>query len=189
MPIAGRWMTRRRNCSRKTSLNHLTSNPISSTSNMFYQVLFPIMKLFSFIPLLLDLTQVVFSHSGRTDSKGGHRDRAAGKYRYHNLGTVPRTSVPSSPKAYSKSFCKQQYSKKLGGRTELTMPDGNASLSPLWWIGLQSRQSLWCAHHRSSERWRYLASKDYFSDQPKSALVILPPSIIGHLWKIYQLPS
>ncbi|MDB2499329.1 YHYH domain-containing protein [bacterium] len=82
------------------------------------------MRLFSFILLLLSLSQAVFSHSGRTDSKGGHWDRKAGTYHYHNQGTTPRTSVPNSPKAYSESFYQELYAKKLGGRTEVTMPDG-----------------------------------------------------------------
>ncbi|MFL3659218.1 MAG: YHYH domain-containing protein [Opitutales bacterium] len=62
------------------------------------------MKLLSFILLLLGLTQVVFSHSGRTDSKGGHWDRKAGTYHYHNQTTAPRPSAPSYSKTYSESF-------------------------------------------------------------------------------------
>ena len=82
------------------------------------------MRLFSFILLLLGLSQVVFSHSGRTDSKGGHGDRKAGTYHYHNQETTPRPSVPSAPRTYSESFYQEQYAKKLGGRTEVTMRDG-----------------------------------------------------------------
>ena len=82
------------------------------------------MKPFSFILLLLGLAQVVFSHSGRTDSKGGHWNRKAGTYHDHNQTTAPRPSVPRSPKSYSESFYQELYAKKLGGRTEVTMPDG-----------------------------------------------------------------
>jgi len=82
------------------------------------------MKQLSFILAFLSLLQVAFSHSGRTDSNGGHWDRKAGTYHFHNQGTTPRTSVPSSSKAYSESFYQEQYAKKLGGRTEVTMPDG-----------------------------------------------------------------
>ena len=82
------------------------------------------MKLFSFILILLGLTQGVFSHSGRTDSEGGHWDRKAGTYHYHNQTTTPRPSVPSSPQTYPESLYQEQYAKKLGGRTEVTMPDG-----------------------------------------------------------------
>lgn len=82
------------------------------------------MRLFSFILLLLGLSQIVFSHSGRTDSNGGHWDRKAVTYHYHNQTTVPRPSVPSSPKTYPESFYQEEYAKKLGGRTEVAMPDG-----------------------------------------------------------------
>ena len=82
------------------------------------------MKLFSFILVFLSLLQVASSHSGRTDSKGGHWDRKAGTYHYHNQGTTPRPSVPRSPKTYSESFYQEQYAKKLGGSTEVAMSDG-----------------------------------------------------------------
>lgn len=88
------------------------------------------MKLFSLILLLLGLAQVVFSHSGRTDSKGGHWDRKAGTYHYHSQGAVPKPSVPGYPKAYSESFYQEQYAKKLGGKTEVTMPDGARGRHP-----------------------------------------------------------
>ena len=84
------------------------------------------MKLFPFILVFLSLSHVVFSHSGRTDSIGGHWDRKTGTYHYHyhNQITTPRPSVPATPKAYTESFYQEQYAKKLGGRTEVTMPDG-----------------------------------------------------------------
>ena len=82
------------------------------------------MRLFPFILLLLGLAQVAFPHSGRTDSKGGHWDRKAGTYHYHNQGTTPGSHIPSSPITYSESFYQELYAKKLGGRTEVTMPDG-----------------------------------------------------------------
>lgn len=36
------------------------------------------------IVLLLSLPLVVFAHSGRTDSSGGHYDRSTGEYHYHH---------------------------------------------------------------------------------------------------------
>ena len=80
------------------------------------------MRVFFFI-LVLSLTREAFSHSGHTDSRG-HWDRKAGTYHYHNQGTAPGPHIPSSPKTYSESFYQEQYAKKLGGRTEVTMPDG-----------------------------------------------------------------
>lgn len=82
------------------------------------------MRLFSLILLLFGLTQVVFSHSGRTDSSGGHWDLTAGTYHYHNQTTVPRSSTSRYSKTYSESFYQEQYAKKLGGRIEVAMPDG-----------------------------------------------------------------
>lgn len=34
--------------------------------------------------LMLSLTLVVYAHSGRTDSSGGHIDKSTGKYHYHH---------------------------------------------------------------------------------------------------------
>ena len=47
-----------------------------------------------------------------------------GTYHYHNQGIAPGPSVPSSPKTYSENYYQELYAKKLGGRTEVTMPDG-----------------------------------------------------------------
>tara|TARA_B000000557_G_C20764977_1_gene439050 strand:- start:244 stop:717 length:474 start_codon:yes stop_codon:yes gene_type:complete len=82
------------------------------------------MRLVSFILILLSLAHVVFSHSGRTDSSGGHWDRKAGTYHYHNQAIAPRSSTSRYSKTYPESFYQEQYAKKLGGRTEATMPDG-----------------------------------------------------------------
>ena len=82
------------------------------------------MKVIQLFLILSFFIEHTLSHSGRTDSEGGHWDRKAGTYHYHNQGTTPRTSVPSSPNAYSESFYQEQYAEKLGGRTEVTMPDG-----------------------------------------------------------------
>tara|TARA_B100000212_G_scaffold339883_2_gene319197 strand:- start:4116 stop:4586 length:471 start_codon:yes stop_codon:yes gene_type:complete len=81
------------------------------------------MRFFFFI-LVLYIIQGAFSHSGGTDSKGGHWDRKAGAYHYHTEGALPRPSVPNSPKAYSESVYQQKYAKELGGRSEVTLPDG-----------------------------------------------------------------
>ena len=68
--------------------------------------------------------QVAFPHSGRTDSKLGTLGSEGRNLPLPQSGAVPRPSVPSSPKTYSESFYQEQYAKKLGGRTEVTMPDG-----------------------------------------------------------------
>ncbi len=82
------------------------------------------MRLFSLILVLLGFTQVAFSHSGRTDSIGGHWDRKAGTYHCHNQTTAPRSSTSRYSKTYPESFYQEQYAKKLGDKTEVTMPDG-----------------------------------------------------------------
>ena len=47
-----------------------------------------------------------------------------GMYHYHNQEIAPRPSVPSSPKTYTESSYQDEYAKKLGGKTEVTTPDG-----------------------------------------------------------------
>ena len=47
-----------------------------------------------------------------------------GTYHYHNQEIAPRPSVPSSPKTYTESSYQDEYAKKLGGKTEVTIPDG-----------------------------------------------------------------
>ena len=40
----------------------------------------------------------LYSHSGRTDSKGGHHDHSTGGYHYHNQPSATRSAtLPSSP--------------------------------------------------------------------------------------------
>lgn len=36
--------------------------------------------------LIITTTTLLLSHSGRTDSNGGHYDRSSGEYHYHNGG-------------------------------------------------------------------------------------------------------
>ena len=36
---------------------------------------------------LLILASLLYSHSGRTDSNGGHYNRSTGEYHFHNQGT------------------------------------------------------------------------------------------------------
>ena len=51
----------------------------------------------------------IYAHSGRTDKNGGHWDRKAGTYHYHNSGTStsraarPRNSVTQAPKWHYKN--------------------------------------------------------------------------------------
>ncbi len=45
-------------------------------------------------------------------------------YHYHNQGAAPHPSFPSSSKPYLESFYQEQNGKKLGGKTEVNMPDG-----------------------------------------------------------------
>jgi hypothetical protein len=54
-----------------------------------------IIGLLAFIPFV-DL----FSHSGRTDSNGGHYNRKTGEYHYHNSGY----KKPSKEKNYQKEL-------------------------------------------------------------------------------------
>ena len=82
------------------------------------------MRLYSLILILLSLSHVAFSHSGRTDSKGEHWDRKAGTYHYHNQATAPRSFTSRYTNTYPESFYQEQFAKKLEGRTEVTMADG-----------------------------------------------------------------
>ena len=49
----------------------------------------------SLIILLILIPTVVNSHSGRTDSNGGHYDRSTGEYHYHNGDSVSYNSKAS----------------------------------------------------------------------------------------------
>jgi hypothetical protein len=117
-------------------LDGIVAKPISTKIKIFlnisackklttsHQARFPIMKLFSFTLVALGLAQGGFPHSVCADSKGGKWDRKARSHHYHNQGTAPRPSVPSSPKACTESFYQEQYAEKLGGRAEVTTPGG-----------------------------------------------------------------
>ena len=82
------------------------------------------------VPLIV--VQTASPHGGRTDSSGGHYNRSTGEYHSHNTGYIPKTpsSVPSqrgssrSSQNYSESYYQIKYANELGGRTEVTMPDG-----------------------------------------------------------------
>ena len=82
------------------------------------------------IPLFV--VQTAIPHGGRTDSSGGHYNRSTGEYHFHNKGYVPKAQgfVPSeressrSSQNYSESYYQIKYANELGGRTEVTMPDG-----------------------------------------------------------------
>ena len=90
------------------------------------------MKLISLVLATLIATQTAVPHGGRTDSNGGHYNRSTGEYHSHNKGYIPKTpgSVPSqrgssrSSQNYSESYYQIKYANELGGRTEVTMPDG-----------------------------------------------------------------
>lgn len=45
--------------------------------------------------LFILIPTVVNSHSGRTDSNGGHYDRSTGEYHYHNGGSISYSSEAS----------------------------------------------------------------------------------------------
>lgn len=49
-------------------------------------------KLITVLILLFFLSSFSFSHSGRTDSNGGHYNRKTGVYHYHNSGTKTSSS-------------------------------------------------------------------------------------------------
>jgi uncharacterized protein YgiM (DUF1202 family) len=54
------------------------------------------LSLFLFISLL---SLFMYSHSGRTDSNGGHWDRKAGTYHYHNGGKASSGSTSTTAKS------------------------------------------------------------------------------------------
>ena len=86
---------------KRTKNRNMLASFIFATS---HQALFPLMRLFSFILLLLGLTQVMFFHSGRTDTIGGHWDRKAGRYHYQNQTTAPRPSTSHYSLPYPEIF-------------------------------------------------------------------------------------
>lgn len=65
--------------------------------------------------LLLQIVLTIgFTHSGRTDSNGGHLNRSTGEYHYHNSGyTKPKdTSMQVSYECGKKTYCTQMTSCK-----------------------------------------------------------------------------
>lgn len=90
------------------------------------------MRLTALFLVSLFVVQTASPHGGRTDSNGGHYNRSTGEYHFHNKGYVPKAqgSVPlegessRSSQNYSESYYQIKYANELGGRTEVTMPDG-----------------------------------------------------------------
>ena len=66
-----------------------------------------LLRIFIIVSLLFPVQ--VFSHSGRTDAKGGHNNRKTGGYHYHNSGrqSTQKTSVNTSKE--SKSVSHREY--------------------------------------------------------------------------------
>ncbi len=62
------------------------------------------LKLVAVIAILTVLnSNLVYGHSGRTDSNGGHTDKSTGQYHYHNGGSSSSTSSSSSTNTSSTS--------------------------------------------------------------------------------------
>ena len=62
------------------------------------------------ISLCVSSTGIVHAHSGRTDSKGGHLDRKAGTYHYHNSGIRRSTSRVTQPQKPATQTSDTEYS-------------------------------------------------------------------------------
>ena len=59
-------------------------------------------KILVILSFLLFSAVVTYTHSGRTDSQGGHYNRKTGTYHYHNSGTTrSNTTRSSSTSTYS----------------------------------------------------------------------------------------
>jgi len=52
-------------------------------------------KSITILLLLILISTFSYSHSGRTDSNGGHTNRKTGEYHYHNSGYKKQSSTPS----------------------------------------------------------------------------------------------
>ena len=60
------------------------------------------LKILVILSILLFSAVVAYTHSGRTDSRGGHYNRKTGTYHYHNSGTTrSSTNRSSSTSTYS----------------------------------------------------------------------------------------
>lgn len=61
-------------------------------------------KILVILSILLFSAVVAYTHSGRTDSRGGHYNRKTGTYHYHNSGTArSNTTRSNSTSTYSSS--------------------------------------------------------------------------------------
>lgn len=67
-----------------------------------------------YLVLLLIFLTIGFTHSGRTDSNGGHYNRSTGEYHYHNGGTTKpkNTSTQVAFECGQKIYCTQMTSCK-----------------------------------------------------------------------------
>lgn len=64
--------------------------------------------------LICVISTIVFAHSGRTDSNGGHYNRSTGVYHYHGGYTKPKYT-PTKTSSYQcgkKTYCYQMNSCK-----------------------------------------------------------------------------
>jgi hypothetical protein len=64
--------------------------------------------------MLLAFISILFAHSGRTDSNGGHYNRSTGQYHYHGGGySKPKyTPTQTSYQCGKKTYCYQMTSCK-----------------------------------------------------------------------------
>lgn len=60
------------------------------------------------------LTTVMFGHSGRTDSNGGHTNRETGEYHYHNSGKTKKPTPKPAARPETKIYFIQSSLMLLG---------------------------------------------------------------------------
>ena len=81
--------------------------------------------------LLLFFPAFIFAHPGRTDSKGGHTNKANGEYHFHGGGSQTNSNSSLQDSFRSKTDTKKneayyqnKWGKAQGGQIEVTMTDG-----------------------------------------------------------------
>ena len=69
-------------------------------------------KIFVIILILINISIISLSHSGRTDSNGGHYDRSTGEYHYHNGGSSSKKYIDTSDDEEDDSTTWEEYKNK-----------------------------------------------------------------------------
>ncbi len=94
---------------------------------------------------------LVFGHSGRTDSNGGHYDRSTGIYHYHNGGTSSSSSSSSKSSTSSSTSTSSSKTHTQETHTHTHTHTSARRLTPslsAW----QGRQTLRPSHNNISQR-------------------------------------